>query len=159
MAHVKFRRWGPYVWWICPSRKCNFENKTDLSFVHVAFETKCQYCNTPVTIKMIGGQLSLESSAVEEEEPRAAASTASVVPVKPLVPSPAAQPGIALKQAPTPSPVPQGSSQGSSTRVTSEVPPSNSAPSAPSTMPAVEAPAEKPESASKSKDTKKKPAR
>ncbi len=109
---VKFRRWGPYVWWICPSRKCNFENKTDLVFVQREFETKCQYCNTPILIKLNGNQLSLESTAIEEEAHPAApvtpkASAPTVPPqsttastVKPPVSTPAAPNSANVSAAP-----------------------------------------------------------
>jgi len=118
LGRVKFRRWGPYVWWICPSRKCSFENKTDLSFVKGEYQTKCQYCNTPITIKMNAGQLDLESIGIEEEEakpsPTPAAPKTPAVTLTPQAPStsgaPATQPPSSSSQqnttSPSPSPAP-----------------------------------------------------
>jgi hypothetical protein len=102
LTRVKYRRWGPYVWWICPSRKCNFENKTDLAFVQGEFLTKCQYCNTPITIRFSSGQLDLQSVGTEEEEAKPAPSVATPkpsattpapqAPLNPSVSAPAAAP-------------------------------------------------------------------
>ncbi len=103
MTRVKFRRWGPYVWWICPSRKCNFENKTDLAFVQGEFLTKCQYCNTPITIKLNSGQLDLESVGTEEEEAKPAASATPKPPVTTPVPQVAVTPTPSSVAAPAPS--------------------------------------------------------
>ncbi len=94
MVRVKFRRWGPYVWWICPSRKCNFENKTDLAFVQGEFLTKCQYCNTPITIKLNSGQLDLESAGTEEEERKPVVSAATPKPPITTVPQPVVGPPV-----------------------------------------------------------------
>ncbi len=99
MVRVKYKRWGPYVWWVCPSHKCNFENKTDLAFVQGEFETKCQYCNTPITIRMSAGQLALEYSG-EGAETKAMTPT----PPSPPVATPTPQPSAAAQVATTATP-------------------------------------------------------
>lgn len=112
MVRVKFRRWGPYVWWICPSRKCNFENKTDLAFVHGEFPTKCQYCNTPITIKFSSGQLDLESIGLEEEQAKPVASAAiQKPPTTTPLPQAAVNPPAASISAPASSPPPSSPAQ------------------------------------------------
>lgn len=98
-VRVKHRVWGPYVWWICPSHKCNFENKTDLVFLKTEFQTKCQYCNTPVTLKRVQGQLIIESAGpLEEEKPT---SPPAPRPAAPTLPQ--ASQTLPTSPAPTPS--------------------------------------------------------
>ncbi len=149
LVHVKFRRWGPYVWWICPSRKCLFENKTDLAFVKGEYQTKCQYCNTPITIKLNAGQLDLESMGMEEEEAKPSPAQAA-----PKTPSTTLTPQSPLTSATLPVLPPSSSPKQIPAAPSASSAPTNNAPAAEETAPA----APKDSGSEKSEEPKKKAA-